>query len=1124
MAKVNPLHPGCRQHDGGLSHGRIQLHRTLFTFFLLLLLSEHLAGQPFSFRKVNSGTKSDIRSISQDKSGGLYFLTDKIYTLDKEAWRKVDVPVEEKIYYFNALSANDFWFNVNQVTNTCVLYHYHDGITEIMRPPLANSITSMCFSSENKALFAGYADMAVYDNGSFMTLPPSPARYGIIRIYGESSTDFYILTGKGGLFLYQNGVYKTVLNDKAATDFCFSAMQDGYILAGTELFRVDKAGVKLIHKSVDFQNVNKMCLTKTGKVLMVGDKGLIMSFNDGRVVRHDSHCTENLTDVVATETGEIWACGANGRLLYSGAKQFPGYAEENQGFSPYKLIYYGISTDDEYGVAMADFDGDDLTDIYAVRISEQNRMYVNNLSPSNRLSLVSGFSEEAVKRNATAIMTPQNNLVQNELKLGIGVADIDNDDDQDIYLCYLNSNNRLLINRGNGYFRNVSSQKNRACENLKRSNSATFSDVDNDGDLDLFVTNEEGSNRLFENDGSGHFTDITELSGVASPGGGMCATFADVNSDGFADLCVTFWYPCNKLYFNETKNGRIFFREVTHLTDLSKATPSKSNGVVFADVNNDGFTDLFIANRNNGNKLYLNNGKGMFFDKTRDYFRSEKSMSNGAAFADFDLDGYQDLYVTNVGENVLYKNVDGRYFKDVTSMFGAELSGYCTGCATGDVDNDGDPDLYVANYINGNSNLFLNMTEKRNFVKIKLHGVRSSKDAIGAKVWLYMDSGDKSPEILAGYRELSGGSGYSSVSAKEMIFGVVKGATYHALVKFPSSADTIRIDHLTAGKSLVINELNGFQAFREESGNRIVRFFTDQENQPENAKYLFVFLLLLFYNLKLRKSIRNITIFRMLTSSFIFIVFVFVNQIFLFQWFSISFFIAPVVVVGLLVIDYLVVDRILMRRLAQKEKLELREKLSRDLHDDLASTLGSISIYAETLSEMSGRAQPELSRIPMKIAGLTKSALQAISDIIWMTSPRNDSLQSLVSKTRNYMLEILSDNKIRFRSTVEIPAEPIILVEKLRNDAFLILKEGLHNILRHSGAGSVEFIARLEDNQFTVRLKDDGVGFADSGRAGQSAHGNGLLNMRKRAQESSIGLEISSTPGSGTEIIMKFKI
>ena len=73
------------------------------------------------------------------------------------------------------------------------------------------------------------------------------------------------------------------------------------------------------------------------------------------------------------------------------------------------------------------------------------------------------------------------------------------------------------------------------------------------------------------------------------------------------------------------------------------------------------------------------------------------------------------------------------------------------------------------------------------------------------------------------------------------------------------------------------------------------------------------------------------------------------------------------------------------------------------------------------------------------------------------------------------MLEILSDNKIPFHSLIDIPDEPVILPEKIRNDIFLILKEGLHNIIRHAGADKVEFAARLEEKKCTILLKDNGV-------------------------------------------------
>jgi signal transduction histidine kinase len=1087
-------------------------------------LNLHTAGQTYSFRKINSGTKSDIRTIIQDNQQVVYFLTNKIHAFEDDTWKTLDFPVEGKISTFYPLSAKDIWFSITQISSTSMLYHFHEGIIENVRLPFSNFISYIYFISENSALFASYADMAVFENGSFRMLPPLPARYIVSKLYGKDVSAFWALTANGELFLYDRGNYEKVLEDKHVNDFCFADMQDGYVLSGDELFRADGSGIYPVYKNTDLQFVRKMLLLINGTILMACDNGLIMSYANGILSRYDDQCTENLTDLIVTASGDIWICGEHGRLLYSGEKQFPDYVENNQGFSSHQLISYGISLDDEYGVALADFNGDDKTDIYAVRIYEQNRLYINILGSTTWPPFNQGFIEEAVKRNASGVINPENSNNQSELKLGISAADVDNDNDQDIYLCYLNSVNKLLLNRGNGYFRNVSEQDNRACENMSRSNAAAFADVDIDGDLDLFVTNEAGSNRLFENNGAGYFTDITVASGLESTGGGMCASFADVNNDGYPDLCVSFWYPSNKLYINESKSGRIYFRDVTHLTDLASAAPSKSNAVAFADVNNDGFIDLFIANRNTANKLYLNDGKGMFTDKTTEYFSPENYMSNGAVFADFDLDGYQDLYITNVGENVLYKNMNGRSFTDVTSDFGAELNGYCTGCAVGDIDNDGDPDLYVANYINGNSNLFLNNTEKTSFVKFKLHGVRSNKDAIGAKIWLYKIADDNQHGFLAGFRELNAGSGYGSVSEKEMIFGSEEGADYYALIKFPSSPDTLRMDHIVSGKTLEIFELIGFTAFYTESGNKAVRFFTDQENQPEIIKYISIFLLLVYYNLHMRKSTRNVALFRWIASGFIFIVFVFVNQFFLFQWRTVSFFIAPLIVLGFLALLHLFIGRILLRRLAQKEKLDLREKLSRDLHDDLASTLGSISIYAETLKGMKEPSHSDFKKLSVKIAGLNQSALQSISDIIWMTSPRNDSLQSLISKTSNYMLEILTDNNINFIAAIDIPDNPVILKEKIRNDAFLILKEGLHNIIRHAGAGNVKFTAELKENVCSISLKDDGSGIYDSGLLKKGSHGNGLVNMRKRAQESGIDFNIISSENAGTEIVMHFKI
>jgi len=606
----------------------------------------------------------------------------------------------------------------------------------------------------------------------------------------------------------------------------------------------------------------------------------------------------------------------------------------------------------------------------------------------------------------------------------------------------------------------------------------------------------------------------------------MCASFADVNNDGLPDLVVTFWYPENKLYINETVKGHIRFRDATATTDIAFAPPAKSNAVAFADVNNDGFQDLFIANRNAPNKLYLNNGKGGFINRTSEYFPCENYLSNGAVFADFDLDGFVDLYLTNVGENVLYKNIGGKCFKIVTAQFGAELSGYCTGCAAGDVDNDGDQDLYVANYIEGNSMLFLNISEKKNFLKLKLHGVISNKDAIGAKIWLYKRSGPAKSLILSGFNEINGGSGYGSVSAKESIFGLLPHESSVVKVKFPSSPDTLVFCDLQPGTSLDIYELTGIKAFLMTLKLDTLRFFINQENQPEILKYSLIMLIMVWYNLRTRRNSRNIIIFRSISTIIIFIIFLIINHYFIFQWPALPFFNGPVVFLGLLAILHLFVDRILIKRLAQSEKVELREKLSRDLHDDLASTLGSISIYAETLKGMTEREQitEDFKILPGKITRLTQNALQSISDIIWMTSPRNDSLQSLISKTNNYIFEILNDNQIGFHSEMDIPDEAMILNEKLRNNIFLILKEAIHNIIRHSKARNVEFSAKYHDHFCSIILKDDGIGISGSEQNKKSLHGNGLLNMQRRGMESQLSLVIKTPADGGTEIMITFTI
>jgi signal transduction histidine kinase len=230
------------------------------------------------------------------------------------------------------------------------------------------------------------------------------------------------------------------------------------------------------------------------------------------------------------------------------------------------------------------------------------------------------------------------------------------------------------------------------------------------------------------------------------------------------------------------------------------------------------------------------------------------------------------------------------------------------------------------------------------------------------------------------------------------------------------------------------------------------------------------------------------------------------------------------IIIFLLVIKRSIAGRKQNSEDIDKQKLKLREKISRDLHDDLASTLGSISIYADTLKRIDNPGNSEFKKLTFKIAELTQSALQSITDIIWMTSPKNDSLQGLLAKTNNLLYDTLMDNGIQYLAEINTPEQVILLQDELKNDIFLILKESTHNIIRHSKAESVHFFTDVNDDTCSITLMDDGIGFDDKKTERQISHGNGLINMGLRAQESNIDLSVISHPGKGTIISLSFKI
>ncbi len=316
---------------------------------------------------------------------------------------------------------------------------------------------------------------------------------------------------------------------------------------------------------------------------------------------------------------------------------------------------------------------------------------------------------------------------------GAALADLDGDGDLDAYLVQSGrldgapvEGNRLYLNRGDGYFDEATDIADG--HDTGYGMGVAAGDYDNDGDIDLYVTN-YGANALLRNDGSGVFENVAVAAGVADPGWGSAAAFLDLDADDDLDIFLVNyvnWHPaierdchyrgkptyCAPTTYAAPAPDRLFrnngdgtFTDITVAAGINTAY-GNGLGVVGADFNSDGLTDVFVANDRNVNQLWLNQGDLRFTDEAAAWGCAvdEHGITKagmGVAAADVDDDGDTDLLVVNFeGETDSFFRNEGEWFVDVTAPVGLGAgSGRYTrfGVALADFDNDGVLDLYQAN-------------------------------------------------------------------------------------------------------------------------------------------------------------------------------------------------------------------------------------------------------------------------------------------------------------------------------------------------------------------------------------------------------------------------------------------
>jgi enediyne biosynthesis protein E4 len=493
------------------------------------------------------------------------------------------------------------------------------------------------------------------------------------------------------------------------------------------------------------------------------------------------------------------------------------------------------------GCAFLDYDNDGWMDIYLVNSGKcdfytPDRPLRNALYRNNRDGTFTDVTEKA-------------GVAAGGYGQGVAVGDYDGDGFPDLYVTQYGKS-ILYHNNGNGTFTDVTEKAGVAAPGW--ASSAAWFDYDNDGRLDLFVCNfvefskeknlpcmaynkpgyciptlyKPLPSRLFHNNGDGTFTDVSESSGIAKHLGkawGVVAT--DLNNDGKMDLFVANDTVQNFLYFNRG-NGK--FEEVAAFAGVGFGETGRARsgmGVDSADLNQDGWMDLFVANIDHERfSLYRNNRDETFDDQANATAigAATRLLSGwGLKFFDYDNDGNLDLFLANgnpddmietMQKDVTYReplmlfHSDGKTLTNVSAesgpLFARNLS--ARGLAIGDFDNDGAVDVLIS--VNDSAPLLLRnrAAAGNHWLGIQLVGKKASRDAIGARITY--QAGD-----LTRSRFKVGGGSYLSAHDPRMVLGLGQRTKIDWLeVKWPEpSGATERFTGLPIDKYIVITEGEG---------------------------------------------------------------------------------------------------------------------------------------------------------------------------------------------------------------------------------------------------------------------------------------------------------------------------
>ena len=479
---------------------------------------------------------------------------------------------------------------------------------------------------------------------------------------------------------------------------------------------------------------------------------------------------------------------ADVKLMFTDVTEAAGLAVEHRFDGSVSDI--GMAAWASGGIAAGDVDGDGFVDLILVRADAGQPVLLMNL------------------RDGT-FAQPQPIAGLDRWAAGATLADYTGDGWLDLISGNVGSGRPQFLTGGAGA-RFVDTGAGATVRTAKNTFSTSLADIDGDGDLDLAMTHWDlncrdgcAGDHIWQNDGDGVFR-------IADPQWRLpgyeedysfTPNFADINSDGWPDLLVAADLRTSRVFLNDLGRGWV------EATDRDVITDKNGMGAAVGDYDNDGDLDWFVtsiwyeANSNSGNRLYSNHGDGVFSDVTTKARVRDGGWGWGACFADFDNDGWLDIFHTNgwftygTDRSKLFMNLGGR-FRERAARHGIvdERSGRAVACF--DYDRDGDTDILVGNH-NDLPRLYRNDGgNARSFLDVVLVDDGPNTSGVGARVFVTTNGGTQ-------MRELRCGSNYVSQNPTEAHFGLGNAVSARVRVVWPDG-EVQQLGRVRARQRLVV--------------------------------------------------------------------------------------------------------------------------------------------------------------------------------------------------------------------------------------------------------------------------------------------------------------------------------